>query len=410
MWQQCGDRGVKMTTPARDPAQTPIVVQKYGGSSLADLDKVRAVAQLVKTRRDQGHRMVVVVSAMGDTTDALIARAKALTPNPPRRELDMLLTAGERVSMALVAMALAAEGVDAVSFTGSQCGIITSDQHAGARILEVRPYRVEDELTRDRVVVVGGFQGVSYRKDVTTLGRGGTDTTAVALAAALDAKACEIYSDVDGVYTADPRIVDETVKLASLTYEEMQELATAGAKVLNPQAVQFAKDRKIALYCRKTGNASEGTVVRKDAPPPSGGVRGIAHKKRLFALRAPFAKSAALVGHLRRFGMPPIEVRGDAASTIVLVSPDDAHESDACFEALPEGCTRLDDVGVVSAVGEGALEDIALVERGTAALADANIALEGLSSSSFRVTFFVAPEAVENATAVLHRAFLPSTT
>lgn len=399
-----------MTTSVRDPAQMPIVVQKYGGSSLADLDKVRAVAQLVKKRRDQGHRLVVVVSAMGDTTDDLIARAKALTPNPPRRELDMLLTAGERVSMALVAMALAAEGVDAVSFTGSQCGIITSDQHAGARILEVRPYRVEDELTRDRVVVVGGFQGVSYRKDVTTLGRGGTDTTAVALAAALDAEACEIYSDVDGVYTADPRIVDETVKLASLTYEEMQELATAGAKVLNPQAVQFAKDRKIALYCRKTGDGHEGTVVRKDAPPASGGVRGIAHKKRLFALRAPFAQTAALVGHLRTFGMPPIEVRGEIPHTTVLVSPDDAHESEACFAALPVGCERLADVGAVSAVGEGALEDIALVERGTAALSAANIALEGLSSSSFRVTFFVAPDAVERATVVLHAAFIGATT
>ncbi len=387
-------------------AAKPIVVQKYGGSSLADLDKVRSVAQLVRKRREQGNRIVVVVSAMGDTTDALIARAKALTADPPRRELDMLLTAGERVSMALVAMALAEEGVDAVSFTGSQCGILTSDQHAGARILEVRPYRVEDELARDRVVVVGGFQGVSYRRDVTTLGRGGTDTTAVALAAALDAQACEIYSDVDGVYTADPRVVDETIKLASLSYEEMQELATAGAKVLNPQAVQFAKDRKIALFCRKTGDASEGTVVRKDAPPPSGGVRGIAHKERLFALSAPFEQTAAVVGHLRAHGMAPLEVRGDLEGTTILVSPDDAHASAACFASLPPGARRLDDIGAVSAVGEGALEEIAVVERGFDALATKGLTARGVSSSSFRVTFFVQPEDVAAAAQLLHAAFL----
>ena len=389
-----------------DRTHAPIIVQKYGGSSLADLDKVRAVAKLVRKRRDEGNRMVVVVSAMGDTTDDLIARAKALTNDPPRRELDMLLTAGERVSMALVAMALAAEGVDAVSFTGSQCGILTSDQHAGARILEVRPYRVEDELARDRVVVVGGFQGVSYRRDVTTLGRGGTDTTAVALAAALDATACEIYSDVDGVYTADPRVVDATIKLASLSYEEMQELATAGAKVLNPQAVQFAKDRKIALFCRKTGDASEGTVVRKDAPPPSGGVRGIAHKERLYVVEAPFAVTSVLVSHLRAHGVVPLEVRGDEVKTRILVSPDDAHGSDACFASLPSACVRAADVGAVSCVGEGALEEPGILERGFAALADADLVPVGVSSSSFRITYFLDPSNVALAARALHREFV----
>src|SRR5436853_2060243 len=190
----------------------------------------------MRTRR-AGYDVVVVVSAMGDTTDDLLALAKQVSPNPDRRELDMLLTAGERVSMALLSMAIRELGGDAVSFTGSQSGIITNDRHADARIIEVRPIRVQDELSRGKIVVVAGYQGMSYRRDVTTLGRGGSDTTAVAMAAALGADACEIYSDVDGVYSADPRIVSDAKKIDALGYEEMQELATHGAKVLNAQAV-----------------------------------------------------------------------------------------------------------------------------------------------------------------------------
>src|SRR4051794_7738326 len=183
-----------------------IVVQKYGGSSVADVEKIRRVADRVSATRDSGRDVVVVVSAMGDTTDDLLQLAHKVTENPPRRELDMLLSAGERISMAVLSMALNARGVPAVSFTGSQSGIVTNDAHANARIVEVRPFRVQDELARGKVVIVAGYQGVSYKKEVTTLGRGGSDTTAVALAAALSAD-CEIYSDVDGVYTADPRVV-----------------------------------------------------------------------------------------------------------------------------------------------------------------------------------------------------------
>src|SRR5579883_2931090 len=189
------------------PKQRPIVVQKYGGSSVADVEKLRRVASRVVATVEKGYRVCVVVSAMGKTTDELLKLAHSVTQSPPRRELDMLLSTGERIAMALLSMAIAELGHEAISFTGSQSGIITSDRHTGARIVEVRPYRVQDELERGKIVIVAGYQGVSYKKEVTTLGRGGTDTTAVAMAAALSAEACEIYSDVDGVFSADPRVV-----------------------------------------------------------------------------------------------------------------------------------------------------------------------------------------------------------
>jgi len=210
-----------------------IVVQKYGGSSVADAQKLKKVAERVMQTTALGHQVVVVVSAMGDTTDDLLGLAKQISPNPDRRELDMLLSAGERISMALLSMAIRELGGDAISFTGSQSGIITNDRHIDARIIEVRPFRVQDELSRGKVVVVAGYQGVSYRKEITTLGRGGSDTTAVAMAAALGAEWCEICSDVDGIYTADPRVVPNARRIDKLSYEETQELAESGAKVLN---------------------------------------------------------------------------------------------------------------------------------------------------------------------------------
>jgi len=221
------------------------VVQKYGGSSVANVQKLRRVAERVVRTRNQGDAVVVVVSAMGDTTDELLAKAKEVSANPDRRELDMLLSAGERISMALLSMAIRALGGDAISLTGSQSGIITNDRHVDARIIEVRPFRVQDALAQGKIVVIAGFQGVSYKKEVTTLGRGGSDTTAVAMTAALDATYCEICSDVDGVYSADPRVVTGAHRIGTLSYEETQEMADAGAKVLNAQAVECAKEKGI---------------------------------------------------------------------------------------------------------------------------------------------------------------------
>ena len=239
-----------------------IVVQKYGGSSVADLDRLRAVANRVMALYRSGNDAVVVVSAMGKTTENLLELAREAARSegqasgePPRRELDMLLSTGERVSMALLSIAIQARGQDAVSLTGSQSGIITNDRHFDARIIEVRPHRIEDELARGRIVIVAGYQGMSYRREITTLGRGGSDTTAVAVAAARGAARCEIYSDVDGVYTADPRTVSDARHLPYVDFDTMQEMAECGAKVLNAQAVEWARRHGVKLHARRTMDA-----------------------------------------------------------------------------------------------------------------------------------------------------------
>lgn len=242
-----------------------ILVQKFGGSSLKDLEHLESVADKVVSGKESGHDMVVVVSAMGDSTDELLDMARELSGAPSRRELDMLLSVGERISMALLSIAIQERGHEAVSLTGSQCGIITTQNHSNARIMDVRPFRVQDELNQGRIVIVAGYQGSSYRREVTTLGRGGSDTTAVALAAALQAEACEIYSDVEGIFSADPRVVLSASQLLELSHEEMLEMARSGARVLNEQAVEFARRSKIALYAKKThGAETQGTVIRPD--------------------------------------------------------------------------------------------------------------------------------------------------
>ena len=273
----CKGQGTGLTEGAdATGSPIPIVVQKYGGSSVATPERLRQVAEHVAQTQRSGVRVVVVVSAMGKTTDELIALAKSVSENPSRRELDMLLSCGERISMALLAMALSELGVRAISFTGSQSGILTNDRHSGARIIEVRPVRIQDELERDYVVIVAGFQGMSYKREITTLGRGGSDTTAVALAAALSASHCEIYSDVDGVYSADPRVVPQAQHIPTIGYAEMQELAAHGAKVLNAQAVEWAQRAGIVIHARKTQPQRQAAAAREtqvgavpstDSPP-----------------------------------------------------------------------------------------------------------------------------------------------
>jgi aspartate kinase len=389
---------------------------KFGGSSVADTAKIRRVAELVKKKRDGGHRVCVVVSAMGKTTDGLIAQAKEVAKEPARRELDMLLTVGERASAALTTMALLDMGVPALSLTGSQAGIVTNATHAGARVLEVRPYRVQDALDEGKVVVLAGFQGVSYAKEITTLGRGGSDTTAVAMAAALDA-ACEIYSDVDGVWTSDPRVVPETKKLESLSYEEMQELAEAGAKVLNAQAVQFAKARGIAIYALKTphdvkaGEHLTGTVVRKDAPPPVGGVRGVAHRARLHRLVGRGVDQLpAMLAFLDEHHLPSGQIVAGPSGVEILVPPEDAHGfADICARAFPAGAPvhAADDVGAVSLVGQGILDDRRILSEALKLLGEKGIVVTGVTTSSFRITLLMAPGPhVEESARLLHARFV----
>jgi len=239
-----------------------LVVQKYGGSSVADAEGIKRVAQRIVGTRKAGNDVVVVVSAMGDTTDELIELAEQVSPLPPGRELDMLLTAGERISMALLAMAIANLGMRARSFTGSQAGVITDSSHGRARIIDVTPGRIQSALAEGAVAIVAGFQGVSQdTKDVTTLGRGGSDTTAVALAAAMDADVCEIYTDVDGVYSADPRLVPTARRLPRVTYEEMLEMAANGARVLHLRCVEYARRYGIPVHVRSSFSQREGTWI-----------------------------------------------------------------------------------------------------------------------------------------------------
>jgi aspartate kinase len=330
-----------------------IVVQKYGGSSVGDVERIQRVAARVADTRAQGHQVVVVVSAMGDTTDELLGLARKVSPDPHRRELDMLLTAGERISMALLGMALHARGVEAVSFTGSQSGIITDGAHTNARILEVRPVRILEELGKGRVVIVAGYQGVSREKEVTTLGRGGSDTTAVALAAALGAEVCEICSDVDGVYTADPRVVPAWKRLSELSHEEMQELALAGARVLNAQAVEFARDRGIVIHARSTFAPGPGTRI---APRASRELRisGVAQDPDRLVVRA--EDGSILVDLLQKHGAWPRELWLEAGSArLALVPLENVHGAQVLLDALraTPGVTVEEGLAQVSVVGSG---------------------------------------------------------
>jgi aspartate kinase len=410
----------------------PIVVQKYGGSSVADVARIKHVAERVMRTHDQGYDVVVVVSAMGDTTDELLTLAKQVSPNPDRRELDMLLTTGERISMALLSMAIRELGGQAISFTGSQSGIITNDRHVDARIIEVRPYRVQDELARGNIVVVAGYQGVSYRREVTTLGRGGSDTTAVAMAAALGAEYCEICSDVDGVYTAAPRLVTKAQRIGTLGYEETQELAECGAKVLNAQAVEFAKEKGIAIYARATASPLPGAdpsidgtvirapgagvhredVVRLDPVRQPGAVVGVASERDVLVLDASLAASGtreifAVLDRLNVAGKQ-LHLAGDRLSMVL--SRDNLHEEGRLraelAERFGERIGLIDGLGAVSVVGAGINATFQNLRRGSDALVAAGISGDRISTSSFRITWMVDRPRLNEAVQLLHALFI----
>jgi aspartate kinase len=400
-----------------------IVVQKYGGSSVAGPEKLRTVAARVMATRAAGHDVCVVVSAMGDTTDELLASAKKLSADPPRRELDMLLSAGERISMALLSIAIRELGGDAISFTGSQSGIITTDRHSDARIIEVRPFRIQDELARGRIVVVAGYQGVSQRKEITTLGRGGSDTTAVALAAALNAEWCEICSDVDGVYSADPRVVSTARRLPEVGYEEMQEMAAAGARVLNAQAVEFAKEKGIAIFARAAGSppmsdaaGTAGTVVRQSLPRAAGAVAAVVGESRVLALHATvappqvldFLDAQGVSGKQIHFACPP----GGPQTLTLVISCENLHNEEHLRAALAQRFSSdvqlVRDLGAVSAIGTGINATHQNVLRGSACLAQQGIDVQGLATSSFRITWLVSEARANDAVRALHTHFVES--
>jgi aspartate kinase len=384
----------------------PIVVQKYGGSSVADADKLKKVAARVVETARAGKRVCVVVSAMGDTTDELLALAAKVSPAPPRRELDMLVSCGERISMALLSMAIAELGAEAISFTGSQSGIMTNDRHSGARIIEVRPVRIEDELARGKIVIVAGFQGVSYRREITTLGRGGSDTTAVALAAALGAEYCEICSDVAGIYTADPRIVDAAKLVAAIGCDEMQELAEHGARVMNPQAVEFAKRAGIAIYARATAHpplVEGGTRIGGEPGQKSAtGVTGLTGLTRV-RVRA----GADLATPLAAARVPLKRLHVDEGGGVALFTREDVPDwpkvKAQLAATLGDALVGLDeDLAAASVVGQGVGSDPQCLGRALAVARAQGIEITGCDVTPLRLTLTCAPARVDDLVRALH--------
>lgn len=394
-----------------------LIVQKYGGSSVADVDKLKKIASMIAAVKRQGIDVVVVVSAMGKTTNQLIEMAKAISPDPPRREMDMLLSTGERTSMALLCIALHEEGIESISLTGSQAGIITNDRHNDAKVIEVRPIRVLDELDKGKVVVIGGFQGVSYKRDITTLGRGGSDTSAVALAAALKAERCEIYSDVDGVYTTDPNIVRDAKHLPEISYQQIQEMAEAGAKVLNAQAVQFAKEEKITLYARDTFNPGKETIIKDVSKRELSGVLAIVYEREIVRVYVHDAdKMNWVLQYLEEQQIPIKEfhvsgIAGDKGykcsfiiSTNSLYNWENVKET--LEEKLRDGIYINESLAALSIIGEGfSRNNDALIE--TLKLLDKNgINYYGINTTSFRISILVEKALLEDAVRLCHKHWI----
>jgi aspartate kinase len=405
-----------------------IVVQKYGGSSVADADGIRRVARRIVDTRTAGHDVVVVVSAMGDTTDELRDLAEQVTPNPPPRELDMLLTAGERISMALVAMAIAELGHKAQSFTGSQAGVITDSAHGKAKFIDITPGRIENAIRQGAIAIVAGFQGVSQdTKDITTLGRGASDTTAVALAAALGAERCEIYSDVDGVFTADPRLVRSARKLDRISTEEMLEMAASGAKILHLRCVEYARRYNIPIHVRSSFSQKEGTWIVPS--PPEGEddmeqaiIAGIAHDRseaKITVVGVPdkIGEAARIFQALAEaevnldMVVQNVSAQATGLTDISFTLPrDDGQLALAALAKLESevGYDRLaydDEIGKVSLIGAGMRSHPGITAKVFAALAAAGVNIEMISTSEIRISVIVDEADVAAAVQAAHSAF-----
>ena len=410
-----------------------LIVQKFGGSSLSDAESVKRVARRIVATKAEGHQVVVVVSAMGDTTDELLDLAEQVSPQPPARELDMLLTSGERISMALLAMAISDLGADARSYTGSQAGLITDSAHGAARIIDVTPGRIAEALAEGAIPIVAGFQGVAQdTKDITTLGRGGSDTTAVALAAALDASVCEIYTDVDGVFSADPRVVPAARKIDFITYEEMLELAAVGAKVLHLRCVEYARRCDLPIHVRSSFSQLEGTFVlspeaietaiaegRAMEQPIISGVAADVNDAKVTVVGVPDepGRAAAIFRALADAGInvDMIVQNVSAASTgrtdVTFTCPQgSAATATAALEAGSDaiGFESLlvdDQIAKVSLVGAGMRSHPGVSATFFAALADASINVEMISTSEIRISVVTRVDDAKRAVQSLHTAF-----
>jgi len=403
-----------------------LIVQKYGGSSLADAERIKRVAERIVTARKGGDDVVAVVSAMGDTTDELLDLAHQVSPLPPGRELDMLLTAGERISMALLAMAIHNLGYEARSYTGSQAGVITTSSHGRARIIDVTPGRLRAALDEGSIAIVAGFQGVAQdTKDITTLGRGGSDTTAVALAAALHADVCEIYTDVDGVFTADPRIVPNARHIAQITYEEMLELAACGAKVLNLRSVEYARRTGLPIHVRSSYSTRPGTVVTgsmEELPVEQALITGVAHDRteaKITIVGVPdepgeaariFAAVAAAESNIDMI-VQNVSTEATGRTDISFTLPKtDGPTAMAALSKIQEqigfkGLLYDDHIGKLSLIGAGMRSHPGVAAKFFAALADAGINIEMISTSEIRVSVVCRDTDLDAAVRALHEAF-----
>ncbi|MET8232915.1 aspartate kinase [Micromonospora sp. NPDC005298] len=403
-----------------------LVVQKYGGSSVANAERIKRVAERIVAARKAGDDVVVVVSAMGDTTDELLDLANQVSPLPPGRELDMLLTAGERISMALLAMAIHNLGYEARSFTGSQAGVITTSVHGRARIIDVTPGRLKGALDEGSVVIVAGFQGVSQdTKDVTTLGRGGSDTTAVALAAALHADVCEIYTDVDGVFTADPRIVPNARHIRHITYEEMLELAACGAKVLHLRSVEYARRAGLPIHVRSSYSTNTGTMVTgsmEDLSVEQALITGVAHDRseaKITIVGVPDEPGAAarifdtVAGAEINIDMivQNVSTEGTGRTDISFTLPKaDGPTAMAALSKIQEpvkfkGLLYDDHVGKVSLIGAGMRSHPGVAAGFFAALGAAGVNIEMISTSEIRVSVVCRDTDLDAAVRAIHDAF-----
>ncbi|MFZ9726006.1 MAG: aspartate kinase [Ilumatobacteraceae bacterium] len=402
-----------------------LIVQKYGGTSVADPERMRNVARHIATTRAAGHQLVVVVSAMGKATDNLVQLARQVSTNPPSREMDMLLTTGERISMALLCMALHDVGVDAVSFTGSQVGIITDTVHTKAKILEVKGDRVRSALGDDKVAVVAGFQGISTAKEITTLGRGGSDTTAVALAAALDADSCEIYTDVTGVFTADPRVVPQARKVPVLQFDEMLEMAGAGSKVLALRSVEFARNHDVPIHVRSSFTWEEGTWVvgrhhermKNMEEPVISGVVQDASESKITILTVPDRPgvSADIFEALATANVNVdmiVQNTSTSGTTDISFTVPKADVSTAepivariARDLGAGGVNHDDDIAKVSLVGAGMKTSPGVAAKMFRVLADNGVNIEMISTSTIRISVVVRAPMMQTAVQALHTAF-----
>lgn len=390
-----------------------LIVQKYGGTSVADIEKLKNIAEMIAAVKNAGKDVVAVVSAMGKTTNSLIEMAREISPNPSRREMDMLLSTGERTTMALLCIALNELGVEAISLTGSQAGIITNDRHNDARVIEVRPVRVQDELEKGKVVVIGGFQGVSYKRDITTLGRGGSDTSAVALAAALSAERCEIYSDVDGVYTSDPNIVKDAKHLPEISYQQIQEMAEAGAKVLNAQAVQFVKDAKIALYARSTFKRGKETVIKEIPHKDRSGVLAVVYEKEIIRI---FVNNPAkidwVIKYFEEHQIPLKEFQFSGLGSdssykcSFITSISNVHDWENVKEILINKLRHEiyinENLSTLSIIGEGFNRNSKVLKETLNLLGEKQVEVFGVGTTSFRISILVERDLLEQAVKVCH--------